>query len=192
MGVEFVSEFRRLPPPLDNRFGVFLAGSNRSDNLFMYIYRPVSGLVPGQRYKVRVDFTIATKVPPGCPGAGGSPGESVYVRAGATIAQPTKTVLPGTVASSIKHGGQSNSGTEMIVVGNMAGGGGTCLNGIFAAKSLSTAARENIVAPPPPDDALLVTADAQGRLWIVLGTDSAFEGRSEIYYLDGAATFTPA
>ena len=44
----------------------------------------------------------------------------------------------------------------------------------------------------PPPDALLINADAQGRLWIVIGTDSGFEGRTEIYYLDGVATFTPA
>jgi hypothetical protein len=37
----------------------------------------------------------------------------------------------------------------------------------------------------------VIAADAFGRLWYVIGTDSGFESRTEIYYLDGAATFTP-
>jgi hypothetical protein len=38
----------------------------------------------------------------------------------------------------------------------------------------------------------MVTSDAAGRLWIVIGTDSGFEARTEIYYLEGSVLFTPA
>jgi hypothetical protein len=97
------------------------------------------------------------------------------------------------VVSSVDKGQQVTSGREMILIGNFAGGGGTCTAGEYRAKSLSTASPEPqpVPAPPPPADALLLTADAQGRLWIVIGTDSGFEGRTEIYYLEGFATFTP-
>ncbi len=193
-GIRFVSEFRRLPPPLDNRFGLLLGGTNRSDDLFMYIYRQVTGLVPGQRYRVQVDITFATNVPRDCVGIGGSPGESVYIHAGASAAVPTKVIQGTSVRSSIAKANQSQSGRETITIGNFAGGGGTCTAGQYALKTLSTAAREVTSAPlpAPPADALLLTADAQGRLWIVVGTDSGFEGRTEIYYLEGVATFTPA
>jgi len=193
-GIRFVSEFRRLPPPLDNRFGLLVGGTNRSDDLFMYIYRPVTGLVPGQRYLVRVDITFATNVPRDCVGVGGSPGESVYIHAGATAAVPTKVVQGTSVRSSIAKANQSQSGRETITIGNFAGGGGTCTAGQYAVKTLSTAAREATTPPlpAPPADALLITADAQGRLWIVIGTDSGFEDRTEIFFLEGAATFTPA
>ena len=193
-GIRFASEFRRLPPPLDNRFGLLLGGDNRSDDLFMYIYRPVTGLVPGQRYRVRVDITFATNVPSGCFGIGGAPGESVYVKAGAAAAQPSKVTVSGNIRSSVNKGNQSQSGREMIAIGDFSGGGGTCIAGQYRSKSLSTANPEVTPAPlpSPPPDALLINADAQGRLWIVIGTDSGFEGRTEIYYLDGVATFTPA
>ncbi|MDP8912449.1 MAG: hypothetical protein M3N39_02595, partial [Pseudomonadota bacterium] len=92
-GIRFVAEVRRLPPPLDNRFGFLLGGTNRSADLFMYIYRPVTGLVAGQRYRVRVDVTFATNVPPDCVGIGGSPGQSVVIKAGATAIQPIKSVV---------------------------------------------------------------------------------------------------
>lgn len=193
-GILFLSEHRRLPAPLDNRFGLLVGGTNRSDDLFMYIYRPVTGLVPGQRYKVRVDITFATNVPPGCVGVGGSPGEGVAVKAGAASAQPTKVTQSGSIRSSINKGEQSQSGLEMIAIGNFAGGGGTCTAGEYRVKSLTTTAQQ-VTSPPlpaPSPNALLVTADAQGRLWIVIGTDSGFESRTEIYYLEGLATFTPA
>ena len=44
--IEFASGVERLPPPRDNRFGLFLKSQNRSDDLFMYITRPVTGLAP--------------------------------------------------------------------------------------------------------------------------------------------------
>jgi hypothetical protein len=184
-----------LPAPLDNRFGLLLGGDNRSDDLFMYIYRPVTGLVPGQRYRANVEVTFATNVPPGCAGIGGSPGEAVAIKAGAAAAQPSKRTENNRVLTSIDKGNQQTSGREAIRIGLFAGGGGTCTSGEYRVKTLSTANPEPPPAPinpPPPTDALLLTADSAGRLWIVIGTDSGFEGRTEIYYLEGSATFTPA
>jgi hypothetical protein len=37
----------------------------------------------------------------------------------------------------------------------------------------------------------IVKTDADGRLWVVIGTDSGFEGTTEIYYLNGTITLTP-
>ena len=88
--IAFVSEFRRLPAPLDNRFGLLVGGTNRSDDLFMYVYKAVSGLVPGQRYRVRVDISLATNVRRGCAGVGGSPGENVVIKADARRPSPRR------------------------------------------------------------------------------------------------------
>jgi hypothetical protein len=191
-GIRFQSEVRRLPPPLDNRFGLLVAGTNRSDDLFMYIYREVTGLVPGQRYRVQVDVTFATNVPSGCVGVGGAPGESVGIKAGATRVQPAKRIEGNRIVTDIDKGNQAQSGREMVLIGDFSGGGGTCTAGEYRLKTLTTASPPPPPNPAPPADALLVTADASGRLWIVIGTDSGFESRTEIYYLEGAATFTPA
>jgi hypothetical protein len=193
-GIRFTSEHRRLPAPLGNRFGLLVGGTNRSDDLFMYIYRPVTGLVPGQRYRARIDISFATNVPPDCVGVGGSPGESVYLKAGATAIQPAKATQNNRVISSISKGNQSQGGSEIIVIGNFAGGGGTCSNGEYRVKSLSTASPQQLIPPTaaPLPNALLLTADSAGRLWIVIGTESGFEARTEIYFLEGTATFTPA
>ena len=141
---------------------------------------------------MRVDVTFATNVPPDCVGIGGSPGESVAIKAGAAAAQPTKSVVNNRVRTSVDKGEQQNSGREVIRIGTFAGGGGSCSNGEYRVKTLSTAAPElSPITPPPPADALLLTADSAGRLWIVIGTESGFEGRTEIFFLEGSATFTP-
>jgi hypothetical protein len=187
-GIRFVSEFRRLPAPLDNRFGLLVAGTNRSDDLFMFIWREVSGLVPGQRYRVETEVLIATNAPAGCAGAGGPPGEGVAIKAGASPVRPAKALStsPGTLNSFRVNfekdaGPLSVGGNQVFTIGNFAGGGGTCLQPFYALKTLRS----------PVDRIPTLTADAQGRLWFVMGTDSGFESRSEIYYLEGSATFTP-
>jgi hypothetical protein len=188
LGILFNSEVRRLPAPLDNRFGLLVAGTNRSDDLFMFIWREVSGLVPGQSYRVVTEVTIATNVPAGCVGAGGSPGESVAIKAGASPVKPAKAVssAPG-AGGNYRVNFEKDAaplpvgGNQVFTIGDFSGGGGTCGQGIYALKTLRS-----------PDDRIpTLTADSAGRLWIVIGTDSGFEDRTEIYYLEGAVTFTP-
>lgn len=36
-----------------------------------------------------------------------------------------------------------------------------------------------------------VRTSASGELWLIVGTDSAFEGFTKIYYLEGSPTITP-
>jgi hypothetical protein len=183
-GIRFQSDVRRLPAPLDNRFGLLLGGTNRSDDLFMFIWREVSGLVPGQRYRVDTEVLIATNVPPNCVGVGGSPGEAVVIKAGASPVRPAKAVTQNRFVVNFEKdaAGLPVGGNQVFTIGNFAGGGGTCTAGIYALKTLRS----------PADRIPTVTADATGRLWIVIGTDSGFEARTEIYYLEGATTFTPA
>jgi len=184
-GILFASAFRRLPPPLDNRFGLLVAGTNRSDDLFMFIWREVSGLVPGRSYRVATEVTIATNVPAGCVGVGGSPGESVAIKAGASPVRPAKALNAGNdfrVNFEKDAGPLPVGGNQVFTIGDFAGGGGTCNQGVYALKTLVS----------PADRIPVLTADASGRLWFVVGTDSGFEDRTEIYYLEGAVTFTPA
>ncbi len=72
-------------------------------------------------------------------------------------------------------------GNQLFTIGDFSGGGGTCTGGIYALKTLRSQG----------DRIPTLTADAQGRLWFFIGTDSGFESRTEIYYLEGSVTFTP-
>jgi len=173
----------RLPAPLEDRRGIFLSGENAPDDLFMYIFRRLDGLAASRAYRVDTKIIFATNAPPDCVGIGGSPGESVVIKAGATDAVPTRVLeADNYVGSSIDKAQQTNDGTEMKIIGNFAQTepGGACSGAQYALKTLDSAGNGPVV-----------TSDAQGRLWLVIGTESGFEGRTTIYYLEGRVTLTP-
>ena len=183
-GVKFVSEFRRLPPLLDNRFGLLLGGTNRSDDLFMFIWREVTGLVPNRLYKVDTDVTIATNIGRNCAGVGGSPGEGVVIKAGASPVRPSTSLVSGTYRVNFEKDRNPLpiGGDHVVTIGNFANSTEICAGGSYELKKLSSTGTRSG----------MVTSDAAGKLWIVIGTDSGFEARTEIYYLEGSVLFTPA
>ncbi len=183
-GIRFVAEHRRLPTPLDNRFGYFLGGTNRSDSLFMFIWREVSGLAPNQLYRVDVNVTIATNIGRNCVGVGGSPGEGVYIKAGASPLRPATLFANNRFHVNFEKDRNPLpiGGDQVVTIGDFANSTETCDGSSYELKTLSSnGTRSGLVA-----------SDGAGRLWLVIGTDSGFEARTEIYYLDGSATFTPA
>lgn len=181
--IGFAFGHERLPAPLADRTGIYLSSDNRSDDVFMYLTRQVDGLAPNTRYRVDLQIEIATNAPPNCVGAGGSPGESVAIKAGAAAVRPEKIVTTGNfVTVNFDKGNQSQGGANAVVIGNFAQStpGGSCLNGSYQRKTLSSG-----TSGPA------VRSDASGRLWLVAGTDSGFEGFTKIYYLEIRATLTP-
>jgi len=77
---------RHLPPELGiEGTGFYIQSVNRSDDLFLFLKRrlgPEDGLRPNQTYQVFFDLVFASNAPSNCGGVGGSPGESVYLKAG--------------------------------------------------------------------------------------------------------------
>jgi hypothetical protein len=68
---------------------------------------------------------------------------------------------------NIDKGNQSIGGIDMIVIGDFSNG--TDQN-IYKIKQLTTTSPLN------------VRANQQGEIWLVIGTDSGFEGTTTIYY----------
>ena len=62
--------------------GIFLSGNNHSDDLFMFIKRPIDKLMPNTDYNLSFHVTIESNVSQGEFGIGGSPGESVFFKVG--------------------------------------------------------------------------------------------------------------
>lgn len=166
---ELDSGFRELPDGLDGN-GFFIQGHNRSDDLFMYLTRRVGGLQPATEYQVNVEIDLATNVPGGLIGIGGSPGESVYVKAGASTIEPSQEQdSSGWLRSNIDKGNQANGGGEMVVVGNVS-------HPDVAGDEYKIKTLTNDGIP------LSVTSDANGGVWLIVGTDSGFEGLTALYY----------
>jgi len=80
---ELDSGWSELPSGLEGN-AVYLNGHNRSDDLFMFLKVQVEGLKPDTSYHAYFSIDLASNTPEGMMGIGGSPGRSVYVKAGAT------------------------------------------------------------------------------------------------------------
>lgn len=80
-----------------NAQGFLLSSVNRSDDVFMFLSRPIGGLTPNTPYRVTVSITFATNVPPGCVGIGGSPGEGGKSRQVRQTLSPSCSSTTGTL-----------------------------------------------------------------------------------------------
>ena len=168
-----------------NGTGYYLQGMNHSDDLFMFLKRRLGtddGVVPGQEYRVRFTIIFASNAPSGGMGIGGSPGESVYLKAGASTVEP-EVHLDSTDnhyrMNVDKGSGNSGSGTAASVVGYIA-------NGLSAEENPRYVSLER-----QHEHNYTVTASPDGELWLLVGTDSGFEGLTGIYYQWIAVTLTP-
>jgi hypothetical protein len=168
-----------LPTGLSGN-AMFLQGHNRSDDLFMFMVKKIEGLKPGANYQIEFNIELASDMPGGMVGIGGSPGESVYVKAGAVNFQPEVSEdSAGELEINVDKGSQSNSGKDMIVLGTIANPNVTEYNGEYALMNLNN-----------QENAFDVKADDQGSIWVIVGTDSGFEGLTRIYYDQVSVSFT--
>ena len=189
-GMMLEAEIRPLPSEIGiNGTGYYVQGMNHSDDLFMFLKRRLGtddGVVPGQEYRVMFTTVFASNAPSGALGIGGSPGESVYLKAGASMVEPEVYLDSETgyyLMNVDKGSGNSGNGTAASVIGDIA-------NGLSA---------EEIDLENPPYVSLVrqheiqhtVTASPDGELWLLVGTDSGFEGLTGIYYQGIAVTLTP-
>lgn len=158
-----------LPPPLDTSEGaVMMSGSNQSDDLFMFLKKEVTGLSPGAVYSITFTVEFASNVADGQAGIGGAPGESVFVKAGASQVEPAKLASDDDYyRMNIDKGNQSQGGQDMTVIGDFSN------DSDQNTYRLVTRTNEN------PFQA---RADSNGGLWLIIGTDSGFEGTTTIYY----------
>ena len=175
------SGHRVLPSPLEAGSGLYIAGVNRSDDLFGFFKGSVDGLTPGARYAATVEVQIATSVPAGCVGVGGAPGESVWIKAGATAAEPLPVMEGDYLRMNVDVGRQANGGGEAAVLGNVANSRNCEEPPAWELKSFPSASVPAVVSVP-----------GDGRIWLLLGFDSGFEAETEVYFTRASLTLTPA
>ena len=175
------SSLAPLPAPLDPaRKGILLTGANHSDDLFMYITREGPTLEPNASYVVRYRVTVATNAPKNCAGIGGAPGESVVLKVGATPEEPARIVDAAQYyRANFDHGSQLAGGRDALPVGNIANSNTDCAVPRYELKQFDSAP-------------LTIATSASGRLWLVVGVDSGFEGTTAVYITSVKVAITPA
>ncbi len=179
---EFTFENTNFQPPLDTfRLAQYMSGINPSDDLFMYMKRKVTGLQPNKIYSVTFMVEFASKVPTNAIGVGGAPGESVFMKVGVTLIEPdTMIILEGEpyVVMNIDKGNQSQRGMDMDTIGHV---GVNDTTTVWAEKT-----NDNV------DHPFYFTTDNTGSAWIIIGTDSGFESKTELFYSRVTVDFTIA
>lgn len=168
------SGWSALPSGLEGN-AIYLSGRNASDDLFMYLQKQIAGLQPETSYQITFDIELASNTPAGMVGIGGSPGEGVFVKAGAVNREPgLVTDAIGWLRPDIDKGNQASEGSDMINLGTLANPNidpETATGKEYALMTLNN------------QDALFqVTSAANGSIWVIIGTDSGFEGTTTVYY----------
>ena len=163
------ADHRPRPANLGGAPALFISGDNHSDDLFMFWKKKLTGLPPSTSVLLTMELEFASKDRTGLFGIGGSPGDGVYLKTGATSFEPMAVVQSGYFHMNLDKGNQAVGGQNMPV-------------------------RRTIAKPDDGNDDYVllpchhhgtpqtVTTAADGSLWIVFGTDSGFEGETALYY----------
>jgi len=173
--VEIESDYRSLPAPLDTaRKALFITGHNHPDDLNMYFKRRLGGLQPNLTYRIEFEVEFATNVPAGCAGIGGPPGEGVTVHADASRYEPEQVVdesVPPPYYRLNLVTDSSDQWYENTKLGDITNSRSSEDEWVFELKTLKG-------DPSYP----MVRTDQEGRLWVIVGTRSGFEGITSLYY----------
>jgi hypothetical protein len=181
-----------LPGEWSGRDGIGVSGNNRTDDLMMVLKRPLDGLAPNTPYRLELEMQFATNVPAGCVGVGGAPGESVFMRLGASGEQPGYVLedsadgsMPPMRRPSIDLGQQSQPGAYALAVGDMANrlGDEWCgdEDAPWQLKRVTTSGQF-----------LEVTSDDDGRIWVYGLSDSGFEATTTWFMTEFVVRLSPA
>lgn len=162
--------YTNVPASIGTSKSIMISGNNHSDDLFMYLKKKLEGLKPDAYYSLTFTVELISNASSNLSGIGGSPGESVFLKAGASSIEPKSIKQSDKYVMNIDKGNQSQSGTEMITIGNIAS---TEPSSEYAAISRSS----SIYNVP-----FQAKTNSNGELWIIVGTDSGFEGITTLYY----------
>ncbi|MEB2302626.1 protease inhibitor I9 family protein [Lysinibacillus xylanilyticus] len=164
---------KSLPKEINiKRKGLYLSGYNGSDDLFMFVKKKLDTndrLKQNTKYSVTFDFDIATNARDEV-GVGGSPGKSVFVKIGATNTEPIPVMdKTGFYLMNIDKGNQGKEGKDAFIIGDLQ-------------KTTIDSEKYELKYFNNKQRPFIVETDKNGELWLFIGTDSAFEGVTSIYY----------
>ncbi len=184
--MELAAGLRPLPAELGiDGTGFMLSGHNRSDDLFMFLTRKLTatdGIRANQRYEISYRLIFASNAGgTACSGIGGHPGFSVSMKAGGSGEEPRIELdASAHLRVSVDKGNQSTGGPAATVAGDISTGSSDCRD---TAPYKTLELRHRHTYP--------VQANHFAELWLLVGTDSGFEGKTTLYYEMIEATLTP-
>ncbi|WP_133259526.1 hypothetical protein [Pseudochryseolinea flava] len=173
---ELKFDYTTLPDNLGGK-GLMLSGKNIDGHLFMFIKNKVTGLAPNTEYSLIFEVRAASNATTD-EDTDGSPGSDVFLKAGASSTEPQKIIANGNCELNLDKGlTASSAGANMIILGNIAANPATSYNYIQRSNSTYNAP-------------FIARSDSNGELWLIIGTDSAYTGKTTIYIRQVDVIFT--
>lgn len=168
-------QFAYTAEPESQKNSLMMSGNNHSDDLFMYVKRKLTNLDPNTPYTLTYEVDLASNAEEGSVGAGGSPGQSVFLKAGASKEEPKSVIEGDYFVMNIDKGNQSRSGSDMLVIGDISIPAGS--SGYELISRTNAPGNNNTYNMP-----LVAYSNADGEMWLIVGTDSGYEGVTTVYY----------
>ncbi|AXA89807.1 hypothetical protein [Massilia sp. YMA4] len=158
---------------------LYVSARNNSSDTFVYLKKQLTGFTANTSYTVTFTVNLLTIAPTGCLGAGATPGESVWAVAGAAPAEPKAVTEGSNVKFSLDKGNNGTAGATSVVLGDIGNGRGCSLPQQYTPKLY-----RNVAGPT-------VKSDAEGKIWVYLGIDSAYNDLSSVYLQSVTTSFVP-
>jgi hypothetical protein len=174
--VRFQFDRKKVPEAMgSDRQSVFLSGDNLGENLFLFIKKKITGLTPNTDYTIAFDVELICEV-------GQLSDDSIWLKAGATMMEPKKTLQGEFMRMDIDKGPSSSNGQDMIIIGTIDTSAnntdwqeyGLIQSGISSSQGLYVTAKTN----------------ASGDVWLILGIESQHEGTISAYITKAIITFS--
>lgn len=162
--IAFLMEKDSLPAAIDSlKSSIRMEATNVGDNMFLFIKKKIVGLNPEKTYNVSFDINIGTNYP----SLDGATGTKISLKAGASPTEPVKILNAGYYNVSINKGLWNVDGSEMVILGDVTNGIGRAVYQLVNRNSSS----KNISVKP----------DANGTIWVCVGEDSSYSGKTVLY-----------
>ena len=155
------------PESLGAEKSLVLSGNNLGDNLFMFVKKKITHLKPVTDYTLSFEVEFASDVPKDSVAVGGSPGQTIYLKAGGSGEEPQKIEVYGYFRMNIDKGGQSTRGQDMVVLGDIAT--------FYDSSPLTFDKRSNAIS-------FKAKTNQKGELWVIIATDSTGKGATIVYF----------
>jgi hypothetical protein len=161
----------------------FVQSMNHSDDIFMFLKKPLDyshGIAPDTEYEAEFLVEMYSNEPTGCFGVGGSPGDSVYLKMGGHAQEPVSLLGDEGLRLNIDKDNQASGGEDVSLAGTIA-------NGLPCDEENRGKWVKMEVRHTHPNP---IRSSSTGELWLVIGTDSGYEGLTQLYYSRIAVTLT--
>jgi hypothetical protein len=163
--------------PLTGQKALMITGNNVGDDLFMFYKRKLRGFRPNTEYILTFEVELLTDLKVAFTGTAD---ESVYLKVGATAQEPKSVIDESRYVMNIDKGNHSLGGQDMVMIGDIAA---TSTSG----SDYTLILRSNTDSYSTP---CIVRTNSNGELWLIMGTDSGYQGLTTLYYTKVSIVFS--